>query len=197
MKQPRLLDLRPTQFVLGMNEVKSKNIKIAHFTKKELSIYCKDHKIPIVIGPKGELYMIDHHHFVRACWEQKVNNYEIKIIKDLSHKSEKDFWNFMIQEGWVYLSDQFGLGPHSPLSLPEDIRGLADDPFRSLVWELIELGVIIKDKIPFFEFQWATYLRLNLDSPLHSKSNFNKAIKLATQFAKAKPARHLPGFKSK
>lgn len=195
MKKPDILDLRPTQFVLGMNEVNSKTSKIANFDKKELFIYSKDHIVPIVIGPKNELYMIDHHHFVRACWELKVSLYEIKIIKDLSHKNEKDFWNYMIKAGWVYLHDQFGLGPHAPLSLPGDIRGLADDPFRSLVWELIEHGTIAKDKIPFFEFQWASYLRLNLNFPLHSKSNFKKAIRAATKLAQSNSAAHLPGFK--
>ncbi len=197
MKTPALLDLRPTQFVLGMNEVNSKNLKIAKMNKKELSTYCNQHKVPVVIGPHKDLYMIDHHHFVRACWEQKVVGYEVLMIKDLSHKTEKEFWNSMIKNGWVYLKDQFGLGPHSPLSLPTDIRGLADDPFRSLVWELIDRGVIKKDKTPFFEFQWAQLMRLNLNLPLHSKSNFKKAINTATAIAKGKSAAHLPGYRAK
>ena len=194
MKRPGILDLRPTQFVLGMKEIESKVAKIRSFKKKELVAYCEDHEIPVVVGPENELYMIDHHHFARACWEEKVDLYSIKIVKNLSHKSEKDFWNIMVRDGWVYLNDQFGVGPHAPDSLPTDIRCLADDPFRSLAWAVLDEGFIEKQDIPFFEFQWAAYFRRNLEIPLHSKSNFKSAINLAKKLARKQGAQHLPGF---
>ena len=194
MIQPHILDLRPTQFVLGMKEIESKIFKMKVFNKKELAAYCSDHKIPVVIGPNKELYMIDHHHFARACWEQNVDNFSVKVIKDLSHKNEKDFWNYMISEEWVYLHDQFGIGPHSPYSLPADVRCLADDPFRSLAWALIDIGLIKKQNIPFFEFKWAAFFRMNLDVPLHSKSNFKTAIGMAKKLAQSKAAAGIPGF---
>jgi hypothetical protein len=194
VKQPRILDLRPTQFVLGMKEIESKVSKMTAFNNKEMLAYCADHKIPVVIGPKEELYMIDHHHFARACWETNVEAYSVKIIKDLSNKNEKDFWNFMIREEWVYLNDQFGVGPHSPLAFPSDIRCLADDPFRSLAWAVLDEGFIKKQNIPFFEFKWAAFFRFNLDIPLHSKSNFKMAIALAIKLAQSKAAQGLPGF---
>ncbi len=194
MKKPRLLDLRPTQFVLGMKEIESKVSKMNSFSKKELTAYCADHQIPLVIGPKQELYQIDHHHFSRACWEQNVNLYSVKVVKDLSHKTEKDFWNFMIQKDWVSLSDQFGVGPHSPYSLPTDIRCLADDPYRSLAWAVLDAGFIKKQTIPFFEFKWAAFFRFHLDIPLHSKSNFKTAIAEAKKLAKSKAARKLIGY---
>ena len=174
--KPALLDLRPTQFVLGIREIEYKVKKMRAMSERELRDYCKDHVIPVVKGPKNQFYMIDHHHFARACWELNIEEYEVEVLKDLSGKSEQDFWNFMIAEKWVYLHDQFGMGPHSPIDLPNDIRCLADDPFRSLVWELINVDSIKKDKVPFFEFQWAAYLRFNLGIPLHSKSNFKEAI---------------------
>ncbi len=194
MKQPSILDLRPTQFVLGMKEIESKISKMAAFTEREMRAYCDDHEIPVVIGPKKELYMIDHHHFARACWEQKVDSYSVKVVQNLSRKNEKDFWNIMISKGWTYLHDQFGMGPHSPLSLPTDVRCLADDPYRSLAWAVLENGFIKKQDIPFFEFQWAAFFRLNLDIPLRSKSNFKTAISLAQKLARSKAARELPGF---
>ena len=156
--------------------------------------YCKEHEIPVVMGPKKELYMIDHHHFARACWEKGVDIYTVKVIKDLSHKDEKDFWNFMIAKGWCYLNDQFGMGPHTPYALPGDIRCLADDPFRSLVWEMLDAGAIKKQDIPFFEFKWAAFFRMNLDIPLRSKSNFKTAITLAKKLSRSKNAEDLPGF---
>ena len=196
MKQPNLLDFRPTQFVLGVKEIESKILKMSALKKKDLKAYCADHRIPVVIGPKRELYIIDHHHFVRACWETNVNFFSIKIVKDLSHKSETEFWNFMIKNQWVYLNDQFGMGPHSPLALPTDIRCLADDPFRSLVWAVIESGGINKDAIPFFEFKWAEFFRRNIKIALHSKSDFTAAITAAKKLAKSPSAKKLPGYKT-
>ena len=197
MKKPSILDLRPTQFVLGVREIESKTTRMKKFTKPELMDYCNDHKIPVVIGPKQELYMIDHHHFARACWEQEVDLYTLKLVKDLSHKNEKAFWNFMIRERWVYLNDQFGMGPHSPSALPSDIRCLADDPYRSLVWEVLNEGSIRKQNIPFFEFEWAQFFRLNLDVHLHSKSNFRTAIKLAAKLARSSEAKGIPGYRGR
>ena len=193
-KIPAILDLRPTQFVLGMKEIEAKVTKMSSFSKKELADYCAKHVIPVVIGPKKEMFMIDHHHFARACWEQKISNYSIKIVKDLSHKTEKEFWNFMISKKWVYLHDQFGMGPHSPYALPVDVRCMSDDPFRSLVWVILNEGKIRKHDIPFFEFEWAAFFRVNLDMQLHSKSNFKAAITIAKKLAKSKSAEGLPGF---
>lgn len=196
MRRPQLLDFRPTQFVLGMKEIESKISKMRKFKKKELKAYCSDHTIPVVIGPKSELYIIDHHHFVRACWETNVDLYSIKVIKDLSHKNETLFWRFMIKNNWTYLNDQFGNGPHSPLALPADIRCLADDPFRSLVWAIIDSGLIKKDAIPFFEFQWAEFFRKNIKISLHSKSDFKTAILEAKKLAQSPSAQKLPGYVS-
>lgn len=194
MKKLGILDFRPTQFVLGTKEIESKIYKMSALSKKALYAYCADHIIPVVIGPKQEMYMIDHHHFVRACWEQKISIYSFKIVKDMSHMSAPDFWNFMNRKEWVYLNDQFGIGPHSPYSLPADIRCLADDPFRSLAWTIIDAGLIKKQDIPFFEFKWAAFFRRNIEVPLHSKSNFKSAIAAAKKLAKSAAAKDLPGY---
>ena len=194
MKKPALLDLRPCQFVLGMKEVESKIKKMGQLNEKELRAYCDDHVIPLVRGPEHELYIIDHHHFARACWELKVESYSVHVIEDLTHLSDKDFWHKMIKNKWTYLQDQFGFGPHLPSALPADIRCLADDPFRSLVWTAIDAGAIKKQAIPFFEFQWAAFFRLSLDLRLHSKSNFKSAIKQAIELAQSKASDQLPGY---
>jgi hypothetical protein len=197
MKKPRLLSLRPCQFVLGQKEVEAKIAKMSSLSSKELNQYCNEHVIPVVVGPRNELYIIDHHHFARACWELGSDHYEVEVLKNLSRLSGTEFWNEMIRRHWVYLFDQFGMGPHAPSALPSDIRCLADDPYRSLVWRLIDAGLIKKQKVPFFEFQWAAFFRMNLDVRLHSKSNFKAAIKLASKLAKSKGADHLPGFVAK
>jgi len=194
MSKQNLLELRPTQFVLGMKEIEFKVKKITSFNPKELQKYCNEHVVPIVIGPGKQQFMIDHHHFVRACWETKVDAFSTKIIKDLSALHEKEFWNQMIRKGWTYLNDQFGLGPHLPSALPIDIRCMADDPFRSLAWAVINAGGIKKSEVPFFEFQWAVFFRQNLEIRLFSKSDFKDAIKAAMKLVKSPDAAHLPGY---
>ena len=194
MAKPGILDLSPTQFVLGMKEVDFKTQKFKKFSAKELAAYCDDHVIPIVIGPAKQNFLIDHHHFARACWENKIDSYKVSVLKDLSHLSEAEFWNFMIKNEWVYLHDQFGLGEHPPAALPMDIRGLADDPYRSLVWAVIEQGGITKETIPFFEFKWAAFFRRNLDVKLYVKSDFKSVMPEALKLCKSVEASHLPGF---
>ena len=197
MKRPKLLSLRPCQFVLGMREVEAKIQKMRKMTARKLADYARAHVIPVVVGPHEDLYVIDHHHFARACWELDFGGYEVDVLKDLSDLQESKFWNEMVRRDWVYLNDQFGFGPHSPSALPVDIRCLADDPFRSLVWEVIEQGAIQKAKTPFFEFKWAAFFRLNLDVRLHSKSNFRSAVEQAVKLARSKASDHLPGFVGK
>ena len=194
MKKPALLDLRPCQFVLGMKEVESKIEKIRKLKGKALRAYLDNHVIPLVRGPNREHYIIDHHHFLRACWELQIDDYSVHLMEDLSHLSEPDFWNKMVKRDWTYLHDQFGFGPHLPAALPVDIRCLADDPFRSLVWAVIDSGAIKKQAIPFFEFKWAAFFRLILPVRLHSKSDFKKVTEEAVELATSRAADHLPGY---
>ncbi len=197
IKNIALLDLRPTQFVLGSKEIAAKIRRISNFSKQEWKEFRDDHVIPVIAGPGEELYMIDHHHFARACWELGKTDFKIEIIKNLKHLNEQQFWNHMIQKGWTYLHDQFGMGPHRPQDLPTDIRCLADDPFRSLAWAVLDAHGFKKVDIPFFEFQWAAFYRQNLGMALHSKSDFKDALKKAMSLSKSKDAAHLPGYRKK
>ena len=167
------------------------------FSKEELKKYQAARVIPIILGPGKEPFLIDHHHYVRASWELGIEDFKFQILKDKSDLHQTEFWNSMTAHNWVHLYDQFGLGPHSPYNLPVDIRGLADDPFRSLVWELISHGYITKVNVPFAEFAWTAYLRFNLKSPLHSKSDFRKALKECGKLVRIKEAAHLPGYRKK
>ena len=197
MKRPDLLSLRPSQFVLGMKEVEYKIAKMHKMKQRELRDFCDAHVIPLVLGPGEEPFILDHHHFARSCWELGIEEYSVRVIEDLSKLSRPQFWNKMVARDWTYLHDQFGLGPHSPSALPLDIRCLADDPFRSLVWAVIEKEGIEKQKIPFFEFKWAQFFRLNLSVQLHSKSDFTDATNLAFDLASSQLADHLAGFTGK
>lgn len=188
-----VLELRPTQFALGMREVEVKVEKLTKMTEKERDEYLHEHRVPVIRARSGHLYLIDHHHLVRACWEARVNHVRVEEKADLSHLVEEKFWQEMKAAGWVYLHDQFGKGPHPPQFLPIDVRGLADDPFRSLAWELREKKGFNKSDKPFCEFTWADFLRRHLDTH-PGRLGYEQALAHALELCHRPEAKHLPGY---
>jgi hypothetical protein len=57
--------LRPTQITVGLIEVKAKRKAWDKLGKKKAE-YLGHHMMPVVIGPKGRPYVIEHHHLARA-----------------------------------------------------------------------------------------------------------------------------------
>jgi hypothetical protein len=103
----------------------------------------------------------------------------------------------MKKKKWTHLYDQFGQGPHDPLYLPEDITGLADDPYRSLAW-IVRLEKGYKNtSIPFADFEWANYFREK--KLLHCKfeRDFRGVTAKAVKLALSSEAKKLPGFVGK
>lgn len=185
--------LRPTQFAVGMREVDQKIQKLMGLSGHKVEQFLLDHPVPVVLGPEKAIFIIDHHHLVRASWEHGLLAVKTEVKSDLSHLKSDGFWASMKKQNWVYLRDQFGGGPHEPLFLPHDIRSLADDPFRSLAWELREAGGYQKVETPFAEFKWAEYLRQHF-SEHPALMGFHNALKKAIDLAKKSEASHLPGF---
>lgn len=191
-----VMELKPTQFALGMREVEVKVAKLRKMSGKELDDYLHEHKVPVIQAQGGHLYLIDHHHLVRACWEAHIDHVRVEIKADLSSLSEEKFWEKMKASGWVYLHDQFGKGPHAPQFLPIDVRGLADDPFRSLAWELREKKGFTKSEKPFCEFSWANFLREHIDTH-PGRLGYDEALRHALELCHKPEARKLPGFVEK
>ena len=73
------------------------------------------------------------------------------------------------------------------------MAGLAADPFRSLVGELIRAGGCAKTGAPFFEFLWADLLRRRIKRQLVEK-DFGSALVKALDLAKSGDAKSLPGW---
>lgn len=197
MNKANVLDLKPTQFSLGFYEVEVKIEKIKKMKPEELTKYLNEKKVPVIIGPNNKPYMIDRHHLVRCCWELGIESVCVNVTSDLSHLSVEDFWEVMIKARWCHLYDQFGSGPHSYELLPENIRSMSNDPYRSLAWVLRENKVFIKqgNKVPFIEFYWANYLRKGVKYE-HGKDGMKIMYKASMDFLKKdKDAKNLPGFK--
>jgi hypothetical protein len=196
------LKLRPTQLALGHIEVRNKTEKMSSFSKNEINDYLHENPVPIVIAAKDTPFLIDHHHLVRACWEAGVENVVTEVKADLSHLKAPEFWEVMRKSHWVHLYDQFGKGPYEPGLLPDDIRCMADDPYRSLAWAVRREGGFQKCDVPFSEFHWADFFRTheliekNRGAHLEhdQKTWFEEAISKALKLCKTDACKKLPGF---
>jgi hypothetical protein len=68
-----ILSLRPTQMTVGMREVKEKRERWrGHQSKKKQAALLGKHMIPVVLGPDGRHYVVDHHHLARALHDEGV-----------------------------------------------------------------------------------------------------------------------------
>lgn len=188
-----VLKIRPTQMAVGMREVDRKLEKLRTMKKSELIDYLKDHRIPVVLGPEDRVFLVDHHHLSRACWELGMEELPVDVLADMSKHSWSAHWKLMKEKSWVHLFDQFGNGPHDPIHLPESIKGLADDPYRSLAWMVREKGGYEKTDKPFCEFRWADFFRKSLKSH-PGADEFDGALKEALELAHGEAAKGLPGF---
>src|SRR5262249_11759538 len=110
MKRQRVLDLRPTQFAIGMMEVEGKAKKLRRLSKRKLTKYVKQNPVAVVRAPDGDLYVIDRHHTLMAYWLIGVKRAPVKVEERLgSHRlSPPRFWRLMSRHHLTHLYDQFG-----------------------------------------------------------------------------------------
>ena len=185
-------DLRPTQMTIGLREVEHKRREWREAGTKARAKLLRRHVLPAVIGPKERPYIVDHHHFARALWEEKAGLVAIYVLADLSHLSKHEFWTYLDNSAWCHAYDEHGhrrdLG-----DIPKHLDRLADDPFRSLAGELIRSGGCAKSSKPFSEFLWADYLRHRI-SEEDVATDYDDAVRRALQLAKHDDAKSLPGW---
>lgn len=62
----RLLELIPTQFALGMVQVRSKMAQTRQMPASRQDAFMDKMAIAVVRGPGGRLHVVDHHHWSRA-----------------------------------------------------------------------------------------------------------------------------------
>lgn len=192
----KVLDLKPTQFAVGMLEVQEK-IEIARgYGKKQLRDFVDENPVPVVIGLNGDLFVVDHHHFLAVCYHVGIKKVRIHVIRDLTNKSLSytQFWNWMFKTRNAYPYCQFGEGPREALYLPKDIRGLADDPYRSLAWFVRKAGAFENSDRNFAEFKWANFFRKRRLLDRYGLAGMPRALVKAVSLAQSPAAKHLPGF---
>jgi hypothetical protein len=184
--------LRPTQMTIGMGEVDMKRRRWLDIRKEKGDDFLGRHMVPVVIGPKERLFLVDHHHLVRALHEEGVAHVLTSVVADLSHLGKEEFWSVMDHRNLIYPFDREGRR-RSPVKIPKRIEHLEDDPFRSLAGAVRMAGGFAKVAVPFSEFAWADFLRRRLDLHLVTDS-FGHALSQAMILARSDKARHLPGW---
>lgn len=195
-KQIRILDLKPTQFAIGMREVDDKVKQFRRMKKSDIKKEAKKNPACVVISPNGEHFLIDGHHRTLAMWLMGFRKVPYIVKKDFrkSATSYKEFWRMMNVQKWSHLHDQFGMGPHDPLYLPKDIRAVSDDPYRSLAWMVRDQGGFKKSKHWFTDYEWANYFRKKHLLREQFDLDYAKACKKALRIAQSPAAKKLPGY---
>jgi hypothetical protein len=185
-------DLRPTQMTVGLREVAEKRREWRERAERDGPEFLGRHMIPVLKGPKGQPYVIDHHHLARALHEEGVSHVAINVVADLSSLTKSEFWVFCDNRGWCHPFDADGMR-RAYDDIPKRISAMADDPFRSLAGELRRAGGFSKETTPFSEFIWADFLRRRIKRKL-VEDDFGAAMTKALKLAKAQPADYLPGW---
>jgi hypothetical protein len=187
-----LAKLRPTQMTIGFREVEAKRAELAQdFKKKDAAQRLGANQVPVIIGPQGHLYLTDHHHLSLALLKLKQKHVLTRVDADLSHLSIDAFWPVMDARGWCHPYDASGR-QRKFAKIPERLKDMIDDPYRSLAGMLERAGGYAKTEAPFSEFQWADFLRRAMGLDLITE--WDKALVAALDHAKSHDARYLPGW---
>ncbi|OAX58008.1 ParB-like protein [Xanthomonas graminis] len=188
-----ILSLRPTQMTVGMREVKEKRKRWrAHKSERKRAELLGKHMIPVVLGPDGKFYVVDHHHLARALHEEGVKDILVSVVADLSVVDKAAFWSVLDHFRWAYPYD--AKGERRPFKeIPTSIADLTDDPYRSVAGEVRRAGGFAKDTTPFSEFLWADLFRRRLPRR-EVKADFARAVEKALEIARSKDAIYLPGW---
>ena len=196
-REPRLhsvpiTSLRPTQLTVGMREVEAKRKSWRQHPDRKKPVFLGRHLVPVILGPKDQAYVIDHHHLALALHREGVTDVATTVVADLHDLPRDAFWIYLDNRGWLHPYDADGRR-RGYKSIPKRLTQMVDDPFRSLAGELRLRGGFAKDTTPFSEFLWADFLRRRIKR--HTvEEKFTKALEMAYGLAKGAEASYLPGW---
>ena len=188
--------LRPTQLCVGLAEVRSRQQDFGQESAAQRLDYLRRKPVPLVRGGNGQFWMVDRHHRLRGLIELDPQALAYGyIVLEAPSPDPLLVLAELERRGWLYLFDGRGQGPLEPTALPDNLFGLEDDPFRSLVWKLKQEGVIASAPlIPFHEFRWGAWLRRRPMPPI-SSLRLEAAMPAARAYARSHAAAHLAGWK--
>lgn len=184
--------LRPTQLTVGMREVSEKRKAWREHAPEKRVQFLRAHMIPVILGPGKEYFIIDHHHLARALYDERQRDVFVTIVADLHTLDDGAFWTVLDFRAWAHPYDTRGKRRDFS-DLPKSVKGLKDDPFRSLAGALRRVGGFAKDTTPFSEFLWADFLRRRI-KPKQIERDFDATLEKALALAKSAEADYLPGW---
>jgi hypothetical protein len=188
-----LAEIRPTQMAVGMRAVEAKRRKIQRLSEsaRKLRRFLEKRRIPAVLGPGEDYYIIDHHHLSLALWQSEIDEVFVRVIGDFSDMPKRAFLHAMASFGWLHAYDAHGRNV-CPTRLPSSLDQLRADRYRDLAWSVREAGGFKKTTTPFSEFAWANFFRARIPGAELSR-DFDLAHEWAMRLARSNCARHLPG----
>lgn len=195
LQKTPLASLHPTQLTVGMIVVQDKKRHLAALTPPQQEQYLQDHPMPAVVGPKGCLYITDHHHLGRAALATGIASAFVCVEEDFSDHDIDRFWKVMNKNLWVHPLDATGVRHYYTL-IPQSLDDLVDDPYRSLAGYVRDAGGFDKTANAFAEFIWADFFRRNI--PIEDvHADFGSAVQTAVPLAQSHLAKGIPGYNGK
>lgn len=188
----QLEELRPTQMTIGFAEVEKKRLEWQSLSAKKRKALINSHWFPSVIGPKGEYYIVDHHHLGMALHQVKEKEVSLIVLKDLSWLDLDSFWKYLEFNQWVHPYDESGNRVEFK-KIPKSVHLLVDDPYRSLAGIVRDKGGFAKEQTPFAEFLWADFYRRRIAAN-KLKRAFDLAVDQAILLSHDQEASYLPGW---
>jgi hypothetical protein len=187
-----LASLRPTQMTVGLREVALKRHQWRNIADKKGPEFLGSHMIPVVIGPKQQYWLIDHHHLGRALLDEGVEHVLVSIVARLDGLDKHSFLTFMDNRNWLHTFDRHG-DRRDYADLPRKLGKMADDPYRSLAGEVRRAGGYAKTITPYSEFLWADFFRRQISDKM-IEGDFEASVVRALKLAHGKRAAYLPGW---
>jgi hypothetical protein len=179
--------IRPTQATVGFAEVAAKRRRYRAAWSAGVHGEILERAFPVVVGPEGELYALDGHHWMRALAEEGVETVRVAVVGDFRRLTGEAFWAALEARGWCHPYD--GEGTRIAFDrIPHAIADLADDPFRSLATALRRTGAVAKSRGLFSEFGCAACLRERIPAAV-ARRNGPAALRAAVPSLAPPPGR--------
>jgi len=190
--EAELAQLHPTQFGVGMLQVSDEMRKLKNKSPAGLRKTALKKRIAVVIGPDGNLWLVDRHHFSRALWELGERQAPVSIVGRIDQHD--GFWQAMKAAKWAWLYDERG-NPLEPAALPRQIKDMPDYSYRALAGFAEDEHFFNKPgQIYFIEFAWARYFGEQLGWAPITADNLPQRLDQARRVACQPAAATLPGY---
>lgn len=197
LQRVNVADLRPTQMTVGAIEVAAKRRQWAGLKPKARAELLDTHWFPTVIGPKGECFIVDHHHLGQALMQEKVPQAWAVELANYTGMEQQLFWRLMSFKHWAHPFDEHGVICQFS-NIPQSLIELRDDPYRSLAGVVRTSGGFAKDSEPYVEFLWADFFRQHFTlkelAPNAKGTLASKVLSKAIDVARSPLAQDLPGW---